>query len=845
MDLELPDIDNPAAVTSLASEVESVGTRTFDLVSSAQETWYNLSGTYRAPEAEAVYNGMREPLKFASALQVSTKLAKRALDEYAAKLVEFHVRKAQLEVEIMAAQLAMARALAMPRTKTEKNSDGENEEVPNEEREEAIAEAQDKLEHLENEVKKLRDDMDKADSALASTLDGSATNVTKGGPATPNDPFERLRQGALDSIKDTFLLVGDLLKLEVKGAKFLWNNRDEILKAARGLDDFFENGGLDRMKSTVARALMKFRSRDIGSAALRGTKNLLAGEYRDFKTDPAYYIGGFIPDAITSVFTGGGAGALKIGVTSTAKATAGLAAKGGAKAAAGAAIKGAGGVGTKGAATLGIGAAARRSAKNAGRNAGDAIAKAGTHGATKHFDDAARAGRKRTAHTHPNRSAIDASKSVNPAHSGAGAPAKSHFATQAVDNADGPHIKDRFGRNSGEPLTFVDGRNAANVGVDDRLLRESRDAHKYHQGGPLGAVTENIDSAHTPQPHSGFTRHHYVNYSPIPPSPSMPANEFYASRARASMIEDATLHGDYDRVEYLQKLDDSAIKAEHQQFSFDKYVERHTVDGSEFEFKNNLERDPLKQWRDANLTHEINEGGYKPKSNELLPEGGLPEKIDRPRGYAPDPKVHVADYVNENLREVTVEVGQNKVVHRIYPDYMETEAIVLEKFTAVKRLDGPAAREWIKEIGKLTNDEAGHMMAHMYAPNSGIGNYLPQFTDVNKKTIYGIETSQMDAIMKEDTFTHFSTRATLDPTGRPESYHAIADFYDRETGNQWLRIDGAMPNGEHPIFDRNPAKSELPMKHIDLRDKNLSEVKRNALDSGSVNWLHFDLVKNP
>lgn len=57
MDLELPDIDSPAAVASLASEVESVGTRTFDLVSSAQETWYNLSGTYRAPEAEAVYNG--------------------------------------------------------------------------------------------------------------------------------------------------------------------------------------------------------------------------------------------------------------------------------------------------------------------------------------------------------------------------------------------------------------------------------------------------------------------------------------------------------------------------------------------------------------------------------------------------------------------------------------------------------------------------------------------------------------------------------------------------------------------------------------------------------------------
>ena len=144
MDLELPNIDNPAAVTSLAFEVESVGTRTFDLVSSAQETWYNLSGTYRAPEAEAVYSGMREPLTFISALQVSTKLVKRALDEHAAKLVDFHVCKAQLEVEIMAAQLAMARALAMPRTKTERSSDGENEEVPSEEREEAIADFYDR-----------------------------------------------------------------------------------------------------------------------------------------------------------------------------------------------------------------------------------------------------------------------------------------------------------------------------------------------------------------------------------------------------------------------------------------------------------------------------------------------------------------------------------------------------------------------------------------------------------------------------------------------------------------------------------------------------------------------------
>lgn len=38
-----------------------------------------------------------------------------------------------------------------------------------------------------------------------------------------------------------------------------------------------------------------------------------------------------------------------------------------------------------------------------------------------------------------------------------------------------------------------------------------------------------------------------------------------------------------------------------------------------------------------------------------------------------------------------------------------------------------------------------------------------------------------------------------------------------------------MANGEHPTFDRNPAKSELPEGHIYLRHKNPSEVKRNAL----------------
>lgn len=199
------------------------------------------------------------------------------------------------------------------------------------------------------------------------------------------------------------------------------------------------------------------------------------------------------------------------------------------------------------------------------------------------------------------------------------------------------------------------------------------------------------------------------------------------------------------------------------------------------------------------------------------------------------------DYVNENVREVTIEIGQNKIVHRQYADYVETEAFIAEKFTTVTRTDNTTAREMLEKVNMLTNDEAGHLVAHMFSPNVGIDNYLSQYTDVNKKTIYAIETAQMDAIVKHDSFTHFTTRATLDSTGRPINYQAVADIFDRETGKHWLRFDGTMPNGEHRIFDRNPAKSEALPNSLDTTAKKLGGLKADALQRGATYMVQFDV----
>ncbi|ANP26642.1 hypothetical protein DAD186_00830 [Dermabacter vaginalis] len=1170
MDLELPEIDSPGAVTGLASEIQSIGSRTFDLVSSAQETWYGLSGTYKAPEAETVYNGMRQPLKSASLLQESTNEVKAALHEYAAKLVEFHERKARLQLEIMAAELAMAAALMMPKTKTETNADGEEEEVPNDERDDAIAEAEAELSRLEDEVKKLREDMKKADEALAGTLGGgNAGNADESDGKHEGNVAERFLRGLGDSVKETLTAVVDLGKLVLKGTKSLWDNREELMEAARGLDDFVKNGGIGRMKDAAANAIKNFSPKDAAVTVAKGTKNFVVNEVDKFKEDPAYYLGHAAPDLVMTVASGGTGGAIKAGVTAGAKAAVGTAAKGGVKAAAGTAIKGAAGSGAKAATqgavkagalstikgaakggmhkaagTIGTGAVARGGVKAAGSKIGGTTARAGAGSVTHHADDVARASVKqaggkfdnfartgapqasshtgaaaKVAGTNANHMAVEAGKSAAPIRSGAAASIEHRAAGKIVDSADNvakprgfnmkdahpePHrsglgasaspaddalqdashhlddapkstasigktgsveaggplgertsagrsmneadeltpnrkassgdtdltkepepqsttkdasqgaasahhidqadsptakvvdkaddtrataVAERTGvdealdntddfakrgkgdgaelevsdvskadkpeasapatkeaaetstdhaddavkggkegkesavihaddvaekgkstpdaedvktakdydrsddsrgdshreepagtaiREAGEHTDeasraksagdgkhpeFADGRNAAGIELNEEQLRRERaEFLKPHEDGPLGETRDTIDTAHKPVDDSHFSQHHHADAADVNHKPNVSADEFYEKTGRETLIEDARAKGDLDRVAELEKLDANDIRAEYHQLKFDEYVERQRMSGEEFDFENNLKKRPEDEWRGANIEYSVNEGSYVKDNNSLLPES-LPDKVERKKGEAPKPQISVVDYVNENMREVTVQVGRNKIAYRQYPNYIESEAVIFDKFTTVKRVDGTQANKALLEAGSFqmdpddptkklmqTNrpdmpvDEKGHLIAHMFAPNLGSGNYLAQHNVVNHETIYNMEMIQSDAIMKQDSFTHFSTRATLDSNGRPTAYHAIADIYDRETGKQWLRIDGAVHNDKHDYFHREPKKTQVNTYGRDFSAKALSEVKANALDSGSVPRVHFDQV---
>lgn len=1150
---QLPEIDEAGPVRELGDEIDATAQDAFDIIAGVSEIWFKLTDTYEAPEAPKIHAGMRDPLEM---VQDNKKIAydiKQALHDYAAKLDDFQKRKRQLEAEIAAAEADLAFAEAMPETKTETDSEGNEREVPNDERERAIADAEAELDRLAGEVQQLCDDVKEADEELAWRIDNFGAEPPEPPQEGPEDGAEnrssngfiRFLQGAKDSLVDTGKALRDLGIMAYNGAKSAWKNRQKIFDAVKGIDDFVKNGGLGRMKDASMRAMQNFDAKDAASAAWRNTKNFATNEWREFKDDPAYYVGYLAPDLIGTVASGGTAGAAKVGVTVAAKSTAKAAAAGGMKAAlktgakeggqafavqrakaatrqsvtarvvastksataggynkvasavglspitrsAATSVSGRAGdvmsVGTRearehasGAVKTGAGqvrhgvsdvaetatkrvdeapakasrasadsaaGTAERSAASKSADAGeaasrpqkprldesqpepkrsntgasdssiddiaeetversdDASKRAASHADTtdtasgagsnsrtgaaalldetdevppkrgktdidEHVDleDAEKPVRRTeepdasatavkdapegTSHARPSDDGVSTTKHADSAdapraavaaektgagealdsaddiakttkddiadvdgvdakkadkpdasapaaketaeasadHTGSAARASGEVAEKAATHADdvadkGKHTPDSdaatAAKNSdeaprvddgareksagtavsevaehaddaprasnaarGEDVEVVDGRKAAGIDVNEEAhVAEKADMLKPHEDGPLGEARDTIDTAHNPRPDSDFAKHHHSDDPVLTPGRDIPADEYYANHAREAMINEAKLRDDVDRIEYLQGLDDDALVDEHRRFSMDTSNDRHGISGEDVDFKGYLDHEPSKHWRDPNIQHFINEGGYTPDSHKLLPSE-LEDKIHRPKGYAPDPQIRVVDYVNENVREVTIEIGQNKIAHRQYADYVETEAFIAEKFTDVTRADTRAARKMLEKINMLTNDEAGHLVAHMFSPNVGIDNHLSQFTDVNKKTIYAIETAQMDAIEKHDSFTHFTTRATLDSTGRPVTYQAVADIFDRETGRHWLRFDGTMPNGEHRVFNRNPAKSEALPNSLDTTAKNLGNLKESALQSGATYFAQFDVT---
>lgn len=1172
---QLPEIDDAGPVRELGSDIDAAAQDAFDIIAGVSEIWFKLNSTYEAPEAPKIYNGMRDPLEL---VQDNKKIAhniKQALDDYATKLDEFKNRKHQLELDIIAAEAAMAAAKAMPETKTETDSEGNDHEVPNDERQRAIDDAQKELDRIEGEIRKLCDDVEQADQALASRID----NLGEEPPEAPKEAPEgdpkgrssngliRFFQGAKDAVVDTGKALWGLGVLAKDGAVSAWKHRKQIFEATKKLDDFVKDGGLGRMADSAGKAISTFSPKDAASAAWRGTKNFTKNEWQEFKEDPAYYVGYLAPDLIGTVATGGTAGAAKVGVTVAAKSAVKATATNGVRAAAKVGMKeGAEAYAAsraKAATRQSVSARVLASAKSTTANGYNKVAQAtglrpltqgtakaanghagnvmnistrevannaasaskagtgtarpgvsnvaeatskqvddapvrsnrpdspsGTSGTTdrpavekpasssesapraqspraeevrpeparansakhddpiddasddlvNHSDEASKhatsgakvsgtdsnagsgvrasgselvdqadevtpksrksdvdhqielddneapvrrgddvdspsnsskeapeaeantrraseadANAKQTANADGVRTAsvaertsvdealdstndlaktskddvaeIDASDAQKTDKPDAGTPSAREAAEasaahtddvakvgkESTENAaahaddvvekgkpardaddvkaekdrgdsDGSHTGDHDGEKSagaatrevaehaddapraasaarGEDLEIADGRKAAGIEVDEEKFRhEKAELLQPHEDGPLGDTRDTIETAHKPVDDSHFSQHHHANESMLEQKPSISADEFYEKSAREALIEDARAKGDLDRVAALEKVDIEDVRAEYHQLKFDEYVERQAIPGEEFDFENNLKDRPEEKWRGTDIQYSVNEGAYVKDNGSLLPES-LPDKIEWKKGEAPKPQIRVVDYVNENMREVTVQIGRNKVVYRQYPDYIESEAVIFDKFTTVKRADGTQANKALLDAGSfqmdpedpskklmrtddpdMPVDEKGHLLAHMFAPNLGSGNYLAQHHMVNKQTIYNMEMIQSDAIMNEDSFTHFSTRATLDSNGRPTAYHAVADIYDRETGKQWMRIDGSVHNDEHDFFHRDPKKSKVDTYGRDFSAKALSEVKAKALDSGSVPRIHFDQV---
>lgn len=327
-----------------------------------------------------------------------------------------------------------------------------------------------------------------------------------------------------------------------------------------------------------------------------------------------------------------------------------------------------------------------------------------------------------------------------------------------------------------------------------------------------GAISEGMAPEHAPAPIS------------------VSAVEFYDGQGRQELINAANTNGDVERANELARMSVDEITLEYGAMKFDGGGDPRSAYSSATGYSNPFGELPKELWT-GDVAHNVNTGAYAGETD--FPQE-LPDRIDRARGEAPEPKTTVTDYVNDGVREVRVEVGQNTTIYRYTPYYVETESQLNEKFTAVDRKDGPAARSRMHDLGRVDGDQAGHLQAHMFSPNTGTGNYLPQNGDLNMGAYKNMEEIQMKAIQGNDSTVSNTTSAYLTPSGRPSEYDVDFDVFDRDTGKQWLEGDFDFKNEAGQKFYPDPAKYSQPSEQPNLTAKNMGNVKSEGMANGPI-----------
>lgn len=769
----LPDIDEPGPVRQLGAEIRDAGHETLDLVSSAQAEWVALAGTFQADNTEKAYEAMDTPKAIASDVQASTDGIKSALDDYASKLSELQRRKRQLEREIAAAERALAAAEAMPKTKAETGPDGEEREVPNEEREEAIAEAEAELSRLETEVQQLCDDVKSADEDLAARFNDNGFEMPDAGEGREGRDgnwLMRFGQGAWDALVDTGKAFWALGKSAVNGVRYAFEHRQEIFDAAKGLDDFVKNGGLGRMRDSLAIAAQNFDAKDTASTVVSGTKNWVSNEWQEFNDDRAYYLGRVAPDAIMTVASGGTGGLAKMGATAGAKATAGAAAKGGAAAlargGAAASLRGAGKAGALAAGKTGLGEAARASL---GAMGAAGVTRTGAKAATGALDDVARIGASGAAH-----SADDLAR-------------------------------------SGARTVTQHGDTVGKAGA----------SHANHAGA---AAAKDLPSQPTLKQQLASDWEHHSKKIDEP----IDAVDYYESRGRADLANKYLEEGNESMAaaaKYLFNTDN--VHGQHTAMKHEEVLEKtfgRGEDGTLPKYRNPLKHWAGDEWRNSN--HKVVDGSYVRPEKTVVP---LEDRVARTAGDTPHVESEVIDAPDEGIRYVDSKVGQNRFEFDMAPHYEDHRATIFETFKDAPRLDQEAGQKAIEELGKEPTDNAGHKQAHSWAANLGAGNYLPQDTRLNSGPYNQLESVIRDAVKPEHkSYVESKAHVKLEESGRPIDYLTEITLRDRETRKQWADFSVLFENNAEQRFSRNPNKYGVT-DQPDVRERNFPTLREQAL----------------
>ncbi|WP_176572865.1 hypothetical protein [Dermabacter hominis] len=224
---DLPELDDPGTVSQLGAKFVAIGMLNKSIIDEAKYGWTDIATSYQAPESGKVQRVFHTPSEAADELERRTKKVGDALDSYSNTLSDLHTEKAQIESDIDAANAKYAEAMAMPEKVEEPDPDnpGETIEKDNEEREQALAEANQMISAAEGAVRAFKFKVQQEDRSLADSITGETINPHTGEAAWSNFAGGSFFKGVFDAIIGMPKIIVGTVRINVSD---VWNHRHDL-----------------------------------------------------------------------------------------------------------------------------------------------------------------------------------------------------------------------------------------------------------------------------------------------------------------------------------------------------------------------------------------------------------------------------------------------------------------------------------------------------------------------------------------------------------------------------------------------------------------------------------------